>query len=160
VDAFAVEAVDYLLKPFDFDRFQQAFERASRAIRAPEVEAARLVRLLEGLRRDEAPLARLLVRSGESLIFVKVTDVQALAAADKLVEVLTDRKVGTVRETLSSLEEQLPRDRFVRVHRSWLVNLDAVAEVTPWAHGDYVIRLRSGRTVPLSRRYAANVLPG
>lgn len=158
VEAFAVEAVDYLLKPFDFDRFRRAFERALRAIASPRAEADRLSRLLGQLSRSQPTPTRLLVHEGDRLVFLRIDEIQVLVAADKYVEVVTHRQLYRVRETLAKLEKRLPPDRFVRVHRSYVVNLDAVAELSPWAHGDYVIRLKNGQKVPVSRRYADRVL--
>lgn len=157
VDAFEVEAVDYLLKPFDFERFQRAFQRAVRLVQSPERDFGGLLRLLGQMRSQHSP-AHLLVRQENRFLFVRIDDIQALMAADKHVEVLTESQVSLIREPLASLENRLPSDRFARVHRSYIVNLDAVTEISPWAHGDYVIRLRNGKTVPMSRRYASAVL--
>ncbi len=157
VNAFEVEAVDYLLKPFDFERFRRAFRRAVQQAHNPERDFDGLLSLL-GQMRSQQPSARLLVRQGDRFVFVRIDEIQALAAADKYVEVLTEDQVSVIREPLASLEGRLPSDRFARVHRSFIVNLDAVSEISPWAHGDYMIRLRNGKTVPLSRRYAAAIL--
>jgi two-component system LytT family response regulator len=136
VRAFAVKALDYLLKPIDRSRFRSALERAR-----------------EHLKLDAQPLARLLVRSGESFEIVKVDDIDWLEAADNYVKVHALGETHLVRETLTRLKSKLDPSRFVRIHRSTLVNVERIRSLHPLFHGDQMVVLRDGTELTLSRRY-------
>jgi len=142
--AFDVHAVDYLLKPFSRQRFDRAFARAERAKLRP---------LLSSLPHASPWLERLVVRQGDRLFFVAAADVLHLSAEGNYVRVHTADASHLIRGTLGDLESRLDPKRFARIHRSGIVNIDAVAEVRAHFHGDYVVRLRNGQTVRLSRRY-------
>ena len=154
VDAFAVQAVDYLLKPFDRTRFQQAFQRVQEHWRARQ--AGRLGAQLESFLAANAAQAgrapeRITVKSDGRLVFVKPEDVIWVEAADNYVVLhLRDDRL-MLRETLSSLEERLGTTHFARVNRSAIVHLDQIKELQPTFHGDYVVILRNGTKLPLSR---------
>jgi len=155
--AFEVEAVDYLLKPYDDERFQRAWRRACESFDRGG-GAARLARLLEGLPRQGRFLERLVVRDGERITLVPVTRVRRLSADGNYVALDTDDGPARVSDTLSRLESRLDPARFARIHRSTLVNLDRVRELTPWSHGDYVVVLDNGSRSRLSRRYRRRLL--
>ena len=148
VRAFEVRAVDYLLKPVDRERLADALERvADLSEVAPAVSG-----VLED-RRAEAPMERFLVRERGRLLLVPLTDVNWVGAAGNYVEVHTGSATHLVRGTLTELEDRLPRDRFARVHRSSIVNLDRIKELQPWSHGDLNIVLHDGTELRMSRRY-------
>jgi two-component system LytT family response regulator len=157
LDAFEVEAVDYLLKPYDEQRFQRAWRRACESFDRGG-GAARLTRLLEGLPRHGRFLERLVARDGERITLVPVTRVRRLSADGNYIELDTDDGRARVRGTLNRLESRLDPARFARIHRSTLVNLDRVRELTPWSHGDYVVVLDAGSRSRLSRRYRHRLL--
>jgi two-component system LytT family response regulator len=159
VKAFEVQAVDYLLKPFDQARFRKAFERAARQARGrksgnPEL----LARLLDSVRPAARPLERLLVRDQGRLLLLPLSQVHRLSAEGNYVRVHTAGKAHLVRETLARLEARLDPARFVRIHRSEIVALDAIQELQPFFHGDYVVVLKNGERLRLSRRYQERVL--
>jgi len=156
--AFEVQAVDYLLKPFQTDRFQKAFRRAAARKGQPEKEPERIGQLLDAVRPGPRHLQRLVVRKGERILFVSVGDVLRLSADGNYVNVHTPDGVYTLRETLARLETRLDPERFARIHRSEIVNVDAIKEVQPWFHGDYVVILRNGEELRLSRRYSGRLL--
>jgi len=157
VRAFELQALDYLLKPFDRDRFMQSVERTREALRqgdAADVEE-RVRRLLASLPDRVPMLAQLPVRDGDRTILVPADDILRLAAADNYVEVFTPSRKYLVRETLSGLASQLDPARFLRVHRSHIVRVDCIREIRPWFHGDYQLLLRDGTELNLSRRFKA-----
>lgn len=147
VQAFEVRALDYLLKPVSPERLQEALDRV------PGVDAS--AQRLEGLgedRRDEQ-FDRFLVRSRGRMLFVRAEDVDWIGAKGNYSALHVGKATYLVRITLQVLEERLPPSRFVRIHRSTIVNLDRVAEMQPWSHGDLVVRLTDGTELRLSRRY-------
>ena len=175
IRAFDVHAVDYLLKPFDETRFRTAMsrvrERLARAAptsataRDADLEAridarldARLDALLAQLRDDgRLPraewLTRIAIRETDRVTYVAVTDVDWLEADDNYVRVHARGNARLVRETLKSLEARLDPQRFARVHRSAIVNLERVRELRPTFNGEYVLVLATGAKLTLSRGY-------
>lgn len=154
VRAFEVNALDYLLKPFDRERFAQALSR-SRSAGSPAPAENQLMTLLESLRPGGRFLRRLLVpRDGRS-IFVSVEDVVRFESERNNVQIETKRGSFTIRMTLDALEQRLDPEQFARVHRSHIVNLDSIKEIDPWFHGDYKITLTDGSSLTWSRRFAA-----
>ena len=153
VDAFGVHATDYLLKPFDQERFKSALQRAAEQIRARR--AGDLNAKLESLLADAAPApkkpARLAFKSDGRVVFLKPEEIVWVEAADNYVVLhVIDTPRLMLRETMSSLEERLGSD-FARVNRSAIVRLDQVKELQPTFHGDYTVVLRDGTRLPLSR---------
>ncbi len=154
--AFEVHAVDYLLKPFDTDRFRTALARAKERVRArPAADdlEQRIRRALADVRTPPAYLDRVLVRTGDRAVFLRTDEIDWLEAEENYVRVHAGRESHLVRGTLAGLEERLDPAKFVRVHRSHVVNLGSIRELHPWSHGDWMIVLRDGRELMLSRRY-------
>lgn len=152
VNAFAEDAVDYLLKPFDRERFNLALKRAIARIRARS--DGDLGSRIEGMLADlpGAPSERMAVKSDGRLIFIKPADIVWVEAANNYATLhLAEGRRLLVRETLASLEARLGKPRFARVNRSALVHVDQVVEMQPSAYGDYVVLLRNGTRIPLSR---------
>jgi two-component system LytT family response regulator len=155
VKAFELSALDYLLKPFDRERFEDALTRARRALETPAVPA-NLAELLAGIRREDRYARRLLIPADGRSFFVPVRDIVRLEAEGNTVSVFAAGGARhALRATLESLESRLDPAQFARVHRSHVVNIDAIAEITPWFHGDYKLVLRDGTELAWSRRYAA-----
>lgn len=154
VEAFAVNAVDYLLKPFDQERFNAALNRAAAHIEAQR--AGDLGTRLESMLADATAPARkperLTVKADGRVVFVRPAEIIWVEAADNYVVMhLADGERLMLRETLSALEERLGTTSFARVNRSAVVHLDQVKELQPTFHGDYVVVLRNGTKLPLSR---------
>ncbi len=154
VDAFGVDAVDYLLKPFDRDRLKTALTRAAEHVR--QRRAGDLSARLESLLSDSAPAkkpTRLAFKSEGRVVFLKPDEIVWVEAADNYVLLhLADASRLIVRETLTAIEERLGSSDFARVNRSAIVRLDCVRELQPTFHGDYTVILRDGATrLPLSR---------
>ena len=159
--AFEVQAVDYLLKPFDRDRFQRSVERIRAALAEPDHSdlEERVRRLLAGVPGRPAAARQVLVREAERAFFLSVEDIQKISAAGNYVEVQAAGKVHLVRDSLTSFVAQLDPAEFLRVHRSHVVRVGFIAELRPMFHGDYELVLRDGQTLALSRRYKALLPP-
>lgn len=154
MEAFEVAAVDYLLKPYDEDRFRRALDRAC-ALHGAGGEGS-LKALMQRL--AQAPLERLLVRGEAGLEALPLRAVLRLESEGKLVRIYTERGPFELRRPLRDLEARLPVHRFVRVHRSTLVAVDAVLRLEPWDHGDGLLILKDGSHCVLSRTYRAAFL--
>lgn len=149
VKAFDLNAIDYLLKPYDRDRFTRTMQRVRERLHAQQSGAAAVA-----LGRARAPACeRLLVPEGERLQLIDATSIEWLEADDNYVHVHTTTRAYLLRRTLSDLLSQLGQQRFMRIHKSTVVNLGSIGSLTPLFKGDYEIHLRNGRTLRLSRRY-------
>ncbi len=152
--AFEFAALDYLLKPFDRERFARTLARVSERLaarRESEGDAADEERLRK---LANAPrLSRIVVHERGRSLIVPIADVKRLSAAGNYVEVHTAARTHLIRATLSRLAQRLDPAEFLRVHRSHLVRADFVAEIAPWAHGDLKLTLQDGNELMLSRRY-------
>lgn len=152
--AFEISALDYLLKPFDAARLSTTMTRILARRDRAEYEAA-LGSLLSQLRpsADE----RIVVKVDGRHVFLDAADVSWIEAADKEVRVHVGGATVSVREAMNSIEQRLDASRFVRVHRSAIVNRAHVREIQPWFKGDYVIILRDGTRVVTGPSYRAAV---
>ncbi|HEV3470771.1 MAG TPA: LytTR family DNA-binding domain-containing protein [Pyrinomonadaceae bacterium] len=156
VRAFEVHALDYLLKPFDRERFQAAMERAKRQIRRESSNNGideRIIALLEQLREPARYSERLVVKTGGRVFFLNTDEIDWIEAEGNYVNIHTGKKSYLLRETISSLESQLDPREFVRIHRSAIVNINRIKELQPWSHGEYHILLHDGTRLTLSRSY-------
>ena len=155
VKAFEVHALDYLLKSFDRERFGSALARAKEEIRRSHGGALneRLAGLLADLEAKKQRTTRVVIKSAGRIFFLPVAEIDWVEAADNYVRIHAGREAHLVRETLQSLENRLDPARFLRIHRSTIVNLDRIRELQPLFHGDYAVRLRDGTELTLSRNY-------
>jgi two-component system LytT family response regulator len=157
VKAFDVQALDYLLKPFDRERFLRSIERVEAELADPEPGdlEERVRRVLAAMPGRPAAIKQILVRDRARAYFIPVESIDRLSAAGNYVEIHSGGKLHLVREPLAKLTGQLDPGEFIRVHRSHVVRLAAIAELQPMFHGDYELILRNGERLPLSRRYKA-----
>ena len=157
--AFEVHALDYVLKPYDRARIVAAVARALAQPRDREAQALteRLVGLLEQVRSKRAYANRIAVRTANGIRLVSVSDVSLIEADDKMLRLHIGSDILETRGSIRSLEEQLDPDRFVRVHRSAIVNVGHVQELQPWFQGDFIIVLRNGDKVTSGRTYRDRV---
>jgi len=153
VKAFEVSALDYLLKPYDRERFEVALDRARTSLIA-KPDTSKLADTLSQLRNEEKFVRRLLIPNDGRSFFVATREIARLEASGNNVAVHTARGNHALRATLESLEARLDPAQFARVHRSHIVNIDEIAEIHPWFHGDYKILMRDGTEIGWSRRYA------
>lgn len=155
--AFEVHAVDYLLKPFDKERFQMALRRAIDQVRRRQTGdlSQRLSALLAGVQSQSKAkyLERIAVKSSGRVVFVKVDDIDWVEAADNYVSLHVGNEEHLHRETMSALEAQLSPEKFMRISRSTIVKVDRIKELQPLFHGEYAVILRNGAKLTLSRSY-------
>jgi two-component system LytT family response regulator len=154
VRAFEVQALDYLLKPFGRQRFQSALARARRHLERERqgAMAGRLAELLQ-MRRPGEGRERILVKSGGRVSFIEIDAIDWVEAEGNYVRLHAGKESYLLRDTISALEAQLDPRKFVRVHRSAIVNIDRIQELQPWFHGEYRIVLGEGVQLTLSRGY-------
>jgi len=155
LQAFDLAAVDYLVKPFDDERFEQAFRRARRLVELEET--GRLHEHLRTLLRDESRprtvryLDRIAVESKGKVRFIPVDDIDYIEASGPYAELVVGGRRHVIREAMQTLEERLDPTRFMRVHRSAIVQLDRVDTLLRRAGGDYEIQLKDGTRLRVSR---------
>lgn len=160
VRAFEVNAVDYLVKPVDSDRLQQAVKRAVASIRNGSGAVAKGLGTLIDLLARGAPqeyVPRLAVKDGQRIRLVPVRDIDWIEATDKVTVLHVDGQTFTMRDSLSSLERRLDPLQFLRIHRSAIVNVSRIEELQPWAKGDFFVRLRDGTRLTTGPSYRSNV---
>lgn len=159
VRAFEVHALDYLLKPFDRERFDASWRRAKEHILKEKGGRLdeRILTLLEELKAGAKFLERLVIKSGGRVFFLEADEIDWIEAEGNYVSVHSGKKSHLLRETISSLEAQLDPKKFRRVHRSAIVQLAKIKELQPWFHGEYRILLHSGAQLMLSRNYRENL---
>jgi two-component system LytT family response regulator len=153
--AFEVHALDYLLKPFDRERFQVALGRArTRLAQARSDELSeRLTALLAEMRPEARTTDRLAIKSGGRVLFLKLADIDWIEAADNYVNLHVGAESHLLRETMTALEARLDASQFLRINRSTIVNVERIKELRPMFHGDYAVILRNGSRLSLSRGY-------
>ena len=175
IQAFEISAVDYLLKPFRDIRFATALAKAKADIRQEREGdlGRRLEQLLEhmqtslGLRAGHTagvaempagePADRVVLKSGSDLHFVRTADIIWVESQADFIKVHTTGAAQLVRETLQDFEARVPAERFLRIHRSSLVNVDHVKKVTPALYGDYSVLMTDGSVLRLSRKNRAKL---
>jgi two-component system LytT family response regulator len=153
--AFEVHALDYLLKPFDGPRFLRTLDRARERLDRQRVGdlGKRLLAMVQDLKPEPTqPSDRLVVKSGGRIFFVRTEEIDWVDAAGNYVRLHVKGESYLFRETMAAMESRLDRTRFVRIHRSHIVNADRIKELQP-ANGDYIVVLRTGTHLPLSRGY-------
>ena len=155
VRAFEVYALDYLLKPFDQERFDKALDRAKTQISSERSDALsqRILSALEEIKTRPVHLERLVIKMNGHVFFIKAEEIDWLEAEGNYVRLHAGKESYLLRDTISALESQLDPKKFIRVHRSAIVNIDRITELQPWFHGEYRIILTEGVQLTLSRTY-------
>ncbi len=155
VRAFEVHALDYLLKPFDQERFDISWQRARAQILRDRDGGTdqRILALLEEMKAGNKYLERLVIKASGRIYFLETAEIDWIEAEGNYVSVHSAKKSHLLRETISSLESQLDPKKFLRIHRSSIVRIDRIQELQPWFHGEYRIILQNGTQLTLSRNY-------
>ncbi len=153
--AFEVHAFDYLLKPFDRRRFQLTVQRGREQLRRLRNDNTqdRLFALLESLGQRRGASDRIAIKTAGHVVFVKTDEICWVEAADNYVCLHCGPETHILRETMNALEGRLDSAKFLRVHRSTIVNVDRIKELQPWFRGDYLLVLQDGTQLTLSRTY-------
>jgi two-component system, LytTR family, response regulator len=159
IQAFSVHALDYLLKPFDQRRFREAIGRARESLkdRATQAINERLLALLEEVESRRRIVSRFVVRTDGRIVFVRAKDVECIEATGNYMQLYVGKNVFTIRDTMAKLESKLDTSVFVRVHRSWIVNIEKIQELQSWFNGSYMVILQGGRKVHASRRFRKRI---
>jgi len=157
--AFEFSAVDYLLKPFDDARFASALERAKDAVRRRRADAedVRLVRLMDRLQRGGDANDRILLKSSGEIIFLKAAEIDWIEADGDYVKFHLGGRSHLMRGTMAALEARLDPVRFVRIHRSTIINTDRLRKMSPSFAGEYEVVLLDGTKLRMSRGYHGRV---
>lgn len=155
LQAFDVHAVDYLLKPYNRERFRKALERARAQLLNKETAAVdeRILSLLEHLKTEPKCLERLVIRSSGRVFFLRTNEIDWIEAEGNYLRLHVGKETHLIRETMSRLESKLDPDKFLRIHRSTLVNIERIKELHPLFSGDYTVILRDNTQLALSRTY-------
>jgi two-component system LytT family response regulator len=160
VKAFEVNAIDYLLKPFDRERFEQTLARAKRQITLQKREdvSEALLRMLGEQSACPQPVRRILVKSGGKAFFLRPDEISWIEAQGNYVALHARAQSFLLRQTIFALEKQLDPAKFQRIERSTIVNLDTIREMHPAGRGEYEIVLKDGVTLKLSHTYRESFL--
>lgn len=156
VRAFEKHALDYLVKPLQPERFNAAIARAREHLATNEARTAArgLLELLASQnqnRGNQRYLARITVRDSDRVIVIKTTEIDSIESAGNYVSITVGKQSHILRQTLNALESQLDPDRFLRVSRSAIVNLDRIKELQPMFKGEHLILLQNGKQLTMSR---------
>ena len=159
VEAFELSAIDYLLKPFDRERFDLAWQRTKAFVGGDRGRRREqdILALLRELKAGPQYLKRLLVKTEGRVFFLDVDNIHFIEAQGNYVRVHNGAKSYMIRETIGGLESQLDPKAFLRIHRSTIVKIDRIKELQPWFHGEYHVVLENGKQLTLSRNYRANL---
>jgi len=164
IEAFDAHALDYLLKPVDEERFEEALNRAREQLRRTGSDdalddklRALLDRYAEGADEDDEAPDRFTVRTPNRIYFVDVDDVQWIESEGDYVALHDGEDKHLIRATMKELEDRLAARRFLRIHRSYIINADHVEELRPLDHGTYRVIMASGTPLKTSRGYRENV---
>ncbi len=159
VRAFEISAVDYLLKPVTEERFRTAFARARNRLRAaPGVESTRqMLAVLDAIANPQRYLSRLAIRSGDGTVFLTIDEVEWIEAAQNYVCVHAGQAKHLLHVAMNTIENSLDPERFVRIHRSYIVNVQHIKR--PWSlpHRQYILELASGERLPSGRTYGEKI---
>jgi two-component system, LytTR family, response regulator len=155
IRAFEVHALDYLLKPFEYDRLRQAVRHARTQLAQGPATAGqtRLISLLEELHNRGQSWNRLAIRDAGRILFLQPDEIDWIEAEGNYVRLHVGKESHLLRETMNATEERLASKNFLRVNRSTIVNLERVTEWQPLFHGDSVVILRDGTRLTVSRGY-------
>jgi two-component system LytT family response regulator len=159
--AFEVHAFDYLLKPFDRRRFRESVQRARTQLtqaqqpmeKLEKLTDDRILKFFENLAGARNAPDRIAIRNNGRVIFLRLGEIDWIEAADNYVCLHCGKDTHILRETMSELEARLDPARFIRVHRSAIVNLDCIKELQPWFRGDYKVMLNDGTELTLTKNH-------
>jgi len=153
--AFEVHALDYLLKPFDRNRFEEALDRARDHLemRKNGEFSTRLREMLHEVKAETKYLDRLIVKTEGRIFFIKTDEITWIGAAGNYVSLHVSKDEHLVRDTMHGMENKLDPNKFIRIHRSTIVNLERIKEIQPWFNGEYLVILNDDTRLTMSRKY-------
>ena len=159
IRAFEIAALDYLLKPVTEERFSVAFNRALNRVRGVSHEDAtrQVLTMLDAVAKPPRQLERFAVRSGERTIFVPVDEVDWIEAFQNYVRLHAGAATYLLHVPMNTIEGVLDSNRFLRIHRSHIVNVRRIAQLWSMAHGQYAVELKSGQRLQSGRTYSERI---
>jgi len=155
IKAFSANALDYILKPYDAERIHSSLHRVREMIRLKQTASysERMMEALKSFQSTSTYIERISIRSAGKIYFVNIEEILWIEAAADYIYIHTKNGKHTTRETIGTIELQLDPSKFIRIHRSSIVNLNAVRELQPEHHGDYTAILDQGIKLTVSRKY-------
>lgn len=157
--AFEFHALDYLLKPYDRERFQKSVAHARIALRSieeTETTTQQIRLLLNSIQQSSQKLERLIVKTNGRIIFLRIEEIDWMEAAGNYVKLHVGNETHLIRETMNGLEQQLNPLKFIRIHRSTIINIEKIKELEPYFNGEYKVILNNNAQLILSRNYREN----
>jgi two-component system, LytTR family, response regulator len=148
--AFEAHAVDYLLKPFSKERFDKALQKWQTQHQKPETKTAQATILTEEIRQPEER-SRIVVKESGNIRIIPVHEIQYLEAYDDYVKIYTQKEMFLKKKTMGFYEQSLNADQFVRVHRSYIIQLNQITRIEPLEKDSHIALLKSGAKIPLSK---------
>ena len=153
LQAFEAQALDYLLKPFDRERLHRALERARNEV-AKSAKGALNQNLVNLLSERKTPEKRLIIKSGGRVVFIQLDEIEFIEAAANYVRLhVTGKSAYLFRESIGRMADKLDHSQFIRIHRSFIVNVSKIKELQPCNNGEFMVALRNGKELPCSRFY-------
>ncbi len=155
VRAFEAQAVDYLMKPFSRERVEEAVRRVRELVKGRSLEDFResIAKIVEKIRRDRSYPEWVLLKAEGKNVFVKVRDIDWIESQRNNVRIHVGQNLYLLHETTTAIASRLDPKRFLRIHRSAIVNIERIRELHPWFNGDYAVVLRDGTQLTLSASY-------
>lgn len=155
VKAFSENALDYILKPFDSERVHSALHRVRTMLQMKERAdySKKILEIVKHYQSSQKYIDRIPIRNAGKISFVSVEDIIWIDAAADYINLHTSFGTSTIRESIGAMEEQLDPSKFIRIHRSTIVNLLFIRELRPMDHGEYTALLRQGTILTVSRTY-------
>jgi len=158
IKAFEVNAVDYLLKPYDEQRFNVALDRALRNQKTDRTLTQETIeKLLHSIQKSDQYLQRLMIKQSGKIVFITCDEIEWIEAKDDYAEIHSRKESYLIQQSMNSLETRLNPDRFIRAHRSYIVNMDCIKEIVPFFQGRHKLILKNGKEISLSRSGAQKI---
>jgi two-component system, LytTR family, response regulator len=151
IKAFEMNAIDYLLKPFPKERLRSAIKKATEKIGKGEEEVRPVQQVLENLPVPSSPINRIVTRKGNSINIIPVEQIKYVQAEDDYVMIYHTEGKSLKQQTMKFYEDNLPREDFVRIHRSYIVKVEEIKKLEPYTKDNYVAVLNTGEKLPVSR---------
>jgi len=151
IKAFEVNAVDYLLKPYDAERFEVAVNRAKQNILSETETNETITKLLESINKPKDYLDRILIKQSGRIVIISTNEIYLIKAMDDYAEIHIKKESYLIQQSLNHLESRLDPDKFLRVHRSYITNINAIKDIVSWAGGRYKLFLKNGTEISVSR---------
>ena len=157
LNAFEVNAVDYLLKPFDISRFKKSFHRALFEIEQKKNPVNLISNLIESISKERKQLDKFLIKKGSKYFFLPADKIYYFNTEDKYIRINTEKETYLTRDTINDLEKKLDISVFKKIQRSIIVNINFIKEIQPWSHGDFIVILSNDKKLKATRSFRNNI---